>query len=36
MPTAGTIEEMVEKADLVVDCTPGVENKISQCMKRPE
>jgi glyceraldehyde-3-phosphate dehydrogenase (NAD(P)) len=23
MPAAGTIEEMVEKADLVVDCTPG-------------
>src|SRR5690606_12190499 len=23
VPTAGTIEEMVEKADLVVDCTPG-------------
>lgn len=23
MPTAGTIEEMLEKADLVVDCTPG-------------
>ncbi len=23
MPIAGTIEEMVEKADLVVDCTPG-------------
>ncbi len=23
MQTAGTIEEMVEKADLVVDCTPG-------------
>jgi len=23
MPAAGTIEEMIEKADLVVDCTPG-------------
>jgi len=23
IPAAGTIEEMVEKADLVVDCTPG-------------
>ncbi|AYK13820.1 MAG: type II glyceraldehyde-3-phosphate dehydrogenase [Methanosarcina flavescens] len=23
VPAAGTIEEMVEKADLVVDCTPG-------------
>jgi glyceraldehyde-3-phosphate dehydrogenase (NAD(P)) len=23
MPAAGTIEEMLEKADLVVDCTPG-------------
>ncbi|MFA7036867.1 MAG: glyceraldehyde-3-phosphate dehydrogenase, partial [Methanosarcina sp.] len=23
IPLAGTIEEMVEKADLVVDCTPG-------------
>ncbi|MDD4307115.1 MAG: glyceraldehyde 3-phosphate dehydrogenase NAD-binding domain-containing protein, partial [Methanosarcina sp.] len=23
MSTAGTIEEMLEKADLVVDCTPG-------------
>lgn len=22
-PAAGTIEEMLEKADLVVDCTPG-------------
>lgn len=36
VPAAGTIEEMVEKADLVVDCTPGgVGEKISQCMKRP-
>ena len=23
MPAAGTIEEMIEKSDLVVDCTPG-------------
>jgi glyceraldehyde-3-phosphate dehydrogenase (NAD(P)) len=23
MPAAGTIEEMLEKSDLVVDCTPG-------------
>ena len=23
MPAAGTIEEMIEKADLIVDCTPG-------------
>jgi glyceraldehyde-3-phosphate dehydrogenase (NAD(P)) len=30
MPAAGTIEEMLEKSDLVVDCTPGgigVKNK---------
>jgi hypothetical protein len=23
MPAAGTIEEMLEKSDLVTDCTPG-------------
>ena len=23
MPAAGSVEEMIEKADLVVDCTPG-------------